>query len=165
MIIVYTGNGKGKTCACIGQALRGLGNGLSVAFGQFIKRDGVAGEQKVLAAMPNCVFKAGGLGFCCSQLDIKRQREKAQQLLAWARHTISEMLILDEALYAVKAELVELADLPALINNEDGSKRILVLSGRYDKLEDLAFADIITEMKEIRHPHNLGVAPAPGVEF
>ena len=49
MILVYTGNGKGKTSACIGQAVRALGQGMTVAFGQFMKRDGQAGEQTMLA--------------------------------------------------------------------------------------------------------------------
>lgn len=63
MILVYTGNGKGKTSACVGQAVRALGQNMTVAFGQFMKRDGQAGEQRMLAQWLGPRFLAGGEGF------------------------------------------------------------------------------------------------------
>lgn len=63
MIIVYTGNGKGKTSACIGQAMRALGRDFAVGFGQFMKQPGCAGEQTVLARLLGDDFLAGGKGF------------------------------------------------------------------------------------------------------
>ena len=63
MILVYTGNGKGKTSACLGQVVRALGSGLRVAFAQFMKESGCAGEQQVLERLLGADFLAGGCGF------------------------------------------------------------------------------------------------------
>lgn len=165
MILIYTGSGKGKTCACIGQAIRALGHGMTVAFGQFIKKSDVAGEQKMLASLPGCIFRAGGIGFCFSDADMEPHREKAHELLEWAREVDCQMLVLDEALYAAAANLVEISSLASLNVNSDGSPRHLVLSGRYADLPALQFADIITEMKEIKHPYRFGAPPERGIEF
>ena len=67
MILVYTGNGKGKTSACAGQALRALGQGLEVRFAQFIKQDVGAGEQRLLRRLLGEGFFPGGEGFFCAR--------------------------------------------------------------------------------------------------
>jgi cob(I)alamin adenosyltransferase len=81
MILIYTGNGKGKTSACVGQALRALGQGLRVAFGQFMKKEGVGGEQLVLAQLLGEKFRAGGLGFLRVEEDRPKHREAALHTL------------------------------------------------------------------------------------
>ena len=83
MIIVYTGKGKGKTSACVGQAARALGQGLRVAFGQFMKRDGQAGEQKILRELlAPSRFLAGGEGFFRREEDRPIHRAAARNALA-----------------------------------------------------------------------------------
>ena len=167
MILVYTGEGKGKTCACAGQALRALGQGMAVAFAQFLKRDCGAGEQVMLRRLPGVRFRAGGLGFLRNEKDRPAHRAAALELLAWAGEQLPavDMLILDEALYALGAELLRQEELRALMETSRGLERHLVLSGR--GLPDwlAAEADLVTEMRERKHPWRRGIAAAPGIEF
>ena len=103
MIIVYTGNGKGKTSACIGQAMRALGRDFAVGFGQFMKQPGCAGEQTVLARLLGDDFLAGGKGFLRREEDRPAHREAALVTLDWARQRLErlDLLVLDETLYAL----------------------------------------------------------------
>ena len=81
VILVYTGNGKGKTSACVGQAVRALGQNMTVAFGQFMKRDGQAGEQRMLAQWLGPRFLAGGEGFLRREEDRPAHRAAALRVL------------------------------------------------------------------------------------
>ena len=85
MILVYTGNGKGKTSACLGQVVRALGCGLEPSFVQFIKKDGEAGEQTYLKRMLGDRFYAGGIGFFLSERERPRHKEAALETLRKAR--------------------------------------------------------------------------------
>ena len=85
MSLVYTGDGKGKTSACVGQTVRALGQNMTVAFGQFMKRDGQAGEQAMLAKLLDEHFLAGGLGFLRNDADRPAHRQAALRVLEWAR--------------------------------------------------------------------------------
>ncbi|MDR1360330.1 MAG: cob(I)yrinic acid a,c-diamide adenosyltransferase [Deltaproteobacteria bacterium] len=174
MLLLYTGQGKGKTSACVGQAARAHGRGLRVAFGQFMKRPDQAGEQKVLSLLLGERFFASGLGFFRREEDRPAHREAAEILLAWAmvQARSVDMLILDEALYAlnhgllIREELEDLLDLS--VRRPFHSGRVpfhLVLSGRGlpDWLRETA--DLVTEMAEIRHPHRKGGRPVPGIDF
>ena len=100
MILVYTGDGKGKTSACVGQAVRALGQNMAVAFGQFMKRDGQAGEQAMLANLLGERFLAGGLGFLRNDADRPAHRQAALRVLDWAGAQLDlvDMLVLDESL-------------------------------------------------------------------
>ena len=82
MILVYTGSGKGKTCACVGQTVRALGQGFDVAFAQFMKRDGQAGEQRMLSRWLGSRFLAGGAGFLRPGADRTPHREAALRVLS-----------------------------------------------------------------------------------
>ncbi|MFR8277376.1 MAG: cob(I)yrinic acid a,c-diamide adenosyltransferase, partial [Desulfovibrio fairfieldensis] len=117
MILVYTGNGKGKTSACVGQAVRALGQNMTVAFGQFMKRDGQAGEQRMLAQWLGPRFLAGGEGFLRREEDRPAHRAAALRVLAWARARVPEadMLILDECLYALDAGILTRQEVEALM--------------------------------------------------
>ena len=167
MILVYTGEGKGKTSACVGQALRALGQGMAVAFGQFMKRQCGAGEQVVLGRLLGERFRPGGLGFLRREEERPAHRAAAEDLLAWASAQLGavDMLVLDEALYALGAGILFKEELAGLLAEARGAGRHVVLSGR--GLPDwlAAEADLITEMRERKHPWRLGVPAAPGIEF
>lgn len=167
MILVYTGEGKGKTSACAGQALRALGQGMGVAFGQFMKRECGAGEQKLLRELLGPRFRAGGLGFLRHEAERPAHREAALALLAWARDELSrvDMLILDEALYALGAGLITREELGPLLEAAKGEERHLVLSGRGLPPWLAGEADLVTEMQEHKHPWRRGVPARPGIEF
>ncbi|MDE7241900.1 cob(I)yrinic acid a,c-diamide adenosyltransferase [Desulfovibrio sp.] len=167
MILVYTGEGKGKTSACAGQALRALGQGMGVAFGQFMKRECGAGEQLMLRQLLGERFRPGGLGFLRHEEDRPAHRAAAAELVDWAREQAAEvdMLILDEALYALGAGILTREELAPLIAGARGVERHLVLSGR--GLPDWLSgeADLVTEMRERKHPWRKGIPAAPGIEF
>lgn len=166
MILVYTGNGKGKTSASVGQALRALGHEMRVAFYQYMKRDGAGGEQAVLRSLLGEDFFAGGLGFFTKAEQYPAHREAALRVTAKAREAIPrlDMLVLDEALYALKAELLtkeELEEIMALCAERETH---LVLSGRGAPGWLCEAAHLVTEMREIKHPYASGVPAAAGIE-
>jgi cob(I)alamin adenosyltransferase len=167
MLLLYTGQGKGKTSACVGQAARAHGQGLQVAFGQFMKRPDQAGEQKVLSLLLGDRFFASGLGFFRREEDRPAHREAARVLLVWARLQAEsvDMLILDEALYALDNGLLTRGETEDLLDLGKRRPFHLVLSGRGlpDWLREAA--DLVTEMVAIRHPHRWGGRAVPGIEF
>lgn len=167
MILVYTGKGKGKTSASVGQAVRAHGQGLKVGFGQFMKRPDQAGEQQVLAALLGDNFFAGGKGFFTKEEHRPEHREAAKAVLAWAEERMSglDMLVLDESLYALGLGILHEGELRSLVARALESGLHLVLSGRGmpDWLRDEA--DLITEMGEIKHPFGEGKKAVRGIEF
>ena len=167
MLIVYTGNGKGKTTACVGQAVRALGQGLSVAFGQFMKKDGQAGEQKMLAELLGEDFLASGAGFF-RDAEFAKHREKAETLLAWAGERLDdgvEMLILDEALYALNHGLLKDDEVRGHIDRCREQGRHLVLSGRGAPDWVTELADIVSSVTEVKHIYAQGGKARRGIEF
>ena len=94
MIIVYTGNGKGKTSACIGQAMRALGRDFAVGFGQFMKQPGCAGEQTVLARLLGDDFLAGGKGFLRREEDRPAHREAKQCKKSLCRYIFKQRILI-----------------------------------------------------------------------
>lgn len=168
MLLIYTGNGKGKTSACVGQAVRALGQGLRVAFGQFMKRADQAGEQKILAQLLGAGFCACGAGFYRDKTDYPRHRAGVDELLDWVRARREEgldMLILDEALYAVGAGLLTAEELLGLVDACAALDCHVVLSGRGAPDWLVERADIVSEIGEIKHVHSLGGKARPGIEF
>lgn len=168
MLLIYTGEGKGKTSAAVGQAVRGLGQNMRVAFCQFMKRPGQAGEQEVLQRLLKDDFFAGGKGFLRPGQDRQAHAEAARATLAWARKRLEQgatMLVLDEALYALGAGLLLRGELEKLIHDCASQDAHLVLTGRGlpQWLEDTA--DLVTEMHPVKHPFERGVTAQPGIEY
>ena len=167
MLLIYTGTGKGKTSASVGQAIRAHGQGLAVAFGQFMKRPDQAGEQKVLAALLQDRFYAGGQGFFRNEGQREKHREAALALLRWAEDMLGRvrMLVLDESLYALGGGLLFPEELQDLIQKAREAGVHLVLSGRGlpDWLKEEA--DLVTEMAEVKHPFSQGRQAVPGIEY
>lgn len=167
MILVYTGDGKGKTSACVGQTVRALGQNMVVAFGQFMKRDGQAGEQVMLAKLLGERFFAGGLGFLRTDAERPAHREAALRVLDWAREQLeqADMLVLDETLYALSAGILDQQELEELMAQARARDCHLVLSGRSAPEWLVEAADLVTSMTEIKHPWRTGIKAAPGIEF
>lgn len=167
MLLIYTGNGKGKTSACVGQAVRALGQGLRVAFGQFMKRDGQAGEQRMLAQLLGAGFFASGSGFYRDPAEFSRHREGALRLMAWAGEVVArvDMLVLDEALYALGHDLVSKDELEELVRLCAAHGCHLVLSGRGAPQWLIDQADIVSDITEVRHVFARGARAQAGIEF
>lgn len=167
MILVFTGDGKGKTSTAVGQAVRALGQGLRVGFFQYLKREGAAGEQKILRSLLGDSFAAGGLGFLRDTKQFPAHRKAAFALTkhVFARIPELDMLVLDEALYALKAELLTKDELRGIITLCGEKNAHLVLTGRNAPEWLVERADLVTEMREIKHPLAQGVPAARGIEF
>jgi cob(I)alamin adenosyltransferase len=171
LIIVHTGNGKGKTTAALGMGLRSWGQGLKVLFIQFIKGNWTYGELKAIAALvPRFEIRQMGEGFIDvpDSKPLEKHRQAAGAALNAARMEILsgnwDLIVLDEINYAVKYGLVALDQVLGLLELKPPSLH-LVLTGRDASPEIIDRADLVTEMKEIKHPHQKGVKAQKGIEF
>jgi cob(I)alamin adenosyltransferase len=172
LIIVYTGKGKGKTTAALGMALRAIGHNYKICMIQFIKGSWHYGEMSSSKKLePDFELTAVGKGFV-GILDDKTPKEVHQKIAKEAieiakEKIISEkynIIILDEINYAVNLGLVELADVLNLIKNKPQGVT-LVLTGNHVKQEIIDAADLVTEMKEIKHPFQRGIRAKKGIDF
>ncbi|MCR5814941.1 MAG: cob(I)yrinic acid a,c-diamide adenosyltransferase [Desulfovibrio sp.] len=167
MIVVYAGTGKGKTSACLGQMLRALGHGKTVAFAQFIKRDGCAGEQVLLRSLLGSHFNVQGLGFVKNCADKAPHIEAARNLLTWSMAILPSvwLLILDEVLYALDYGLVSKSQLSELLVLARKSATHLVLSGRKAPDWLIEASDLVSLLSSVKHPHALGQKALLGLEY
>lgn len=176
---VYTGEGKGKTTACIGLAVRALGAGLRVVFIQFDKGfDGTNehySERHILRTLPGLRLEPTG----CERIQpdgrfrfgvTPADRAEAERALTLARQAVSageaDLLILDEILSAQKYHLLseqEVLDLLAVWRENPRCE--LVLSGRTTLKSVLDAADLITEMRKVKHYYDDGLFARKGIEF
>ncbi len=167
MIIVYTGNGKGKTSASVGQAIRALGNGIPLCFVQFMKSDVQAGEQIFLQQLLQDNLYIGGKGFFRKEEERPKHREAVLACLKWieTKKELFSMLVCDEILYAYHAKLISKEEIENLISFCSANKKHLVLSGRYAPDWLMEQADIVSEIQEIKHACTKGVPAQKGIEF
>lgn len=171
LVIVHTGNGKGKTTAALGLALRAWGQGLRILILQFIKGGWKYGELKAIAALaPRLKIEQLGEGFVKGAAGDEKEKHcaAARETLERAKSEITagnwDMMILDEINYAVKFGLITEEETLALIEIKPEEMH-LVMTGRDAKEEIIARADLVTEMREIKHPHQKGIKAQKGVEF
>jgi len=174
LVIVNTGNGKGKTTAALGLVLRAAGNGLRVYIIQFIKGRWKTGESKSLAALaPNVEVVRMGTGFTIERLRDPRipmedHHEAARLAFERAREVVAsgeyDMVVLDEILGSIKADLVTLDDVMTLVREKPPALH-LVLTGRGAPDELIDAADLVTEMRLVKHPYERGIKAQRGIEF
>ncbi len=164
---VYTGDGKGKTTAALGLALRAAGAGLRVYFGQFIKNADYS-EIKALARFADCItVHQFGRGCFLLTEPAPEDRAAARRGLDGVRRALVsgdyDLVIADEANVAVALGLIEPEDLVALIDQRPEQVE-LVLTGRSAPDAVLARADLVTEMRCVRHYYDRGVLARKGIE-
>lgn len=171
LILVNTGDGKGKTTAALGMALRAWGQGMKVLVLQFIKGGWKYGELKAAEKLgPNFEMRQMGEGFIKGPGDqsLEEHRHAAAEALEAAKTEISsgkyDLVILDEILYAIHYGLVALDDALELMAKKP-DRLHLVLTGRNAPPEIIEQADLVTEMKEIKHHYNKGIPAQKGIEF
>ena len=170
LIIVNTGNGKGKTTAALGLAIRAWGQGLKVLILQFIKGSWKYGELAAISKMDdNIVIMPLGEGFTNKNLEEKEKHKfVAIEALTTAEKEVKskkwDMIILDEINYALKYDLLELNSVLKLLDEKDSSLH-LVLTGRDAKEEIISRADMVTEMKELKHHYKNGIKAQRGIQF
>ncbi len=172
LVIVYTGKGKGKTTAALGMALRALGYDYKVCMIQFIKGSWHYGEMTSSKRLePEFELTAVGKGFVGIMDDkspIEDHKKIAAEALTIAKEKIASqkynIIILDEINYAVNLGLVELDDVLKLIRAKPANVN-LVLTGNHVKDEIIEIADLVTEMREIKHPFKSGIRAKKGIDF
>jgi cob(I)alamin adenosyltransferase len=172
LTIVYTGKGKGKTTAALGIALRAAGYGKKICMIQFIKGSWHYGEMISSKKLePDFEMIAVGKGFVgiIDDKDPKEEHEKiAKEAVKICSKKIQsgnyDIVILDEVNYAINLGLIKLEDIINLIESKPVELDI-VLTGNYAKDELIEIADLVTEMKEIKHPFQKGKKAKKGIDF
>ncbi|MCP4252061.1 MAG: cob(I)yrinic acid a,c-diamide adenosyltransferase [Candidatus Scalindua sp.] len=171
LIIVNTGNGKGKTTAAMGQALRAVGQGLKVLMLQFIKGTWDYGELESIKKLdPDFKIKPLGKGFIRSKSKLKDNEaiENINQSWELAENEILsdkyDMVILDEINYVIDFGLLPVDKMLTLL--EKKPKRLhIILTGRNAHEKVIEQADLVTEMKEVKHQYSKGIKAQKGIEF
>jgi len=171
LLLVNTGDGKGKTTAALGLALRAWGQGMKVLILQFIKSGRQSGESKAAEKLgPGFEIRPMGKGFIrgAGEESPDRHSRAAQEALNAAANEINagkyDLIILDEILYALHYGLLSIEDVLALVAGKP-ERLHLVLTGRHAPPEIIRQADLVTEMKEIKHPFTEGLYAQRGIEF
>jgi len=173
LTIVYTGNGKGKTTAAIGLVIRAAGNRMRVFFLQFIKGQWKSGEREILRGLPGVDLEVTGRGFTIDRLRdprIPMDEHAAAAAAGWqrakqvVRSDMYDMVVLDEILGAVRAELVPLDELLELVRTKPEHLH-LVLTGRNAPPALIDASDLVSEVLPIKHPFERGIKAQRGVEF
>jgi cob(I)alamin adenosyltransferase len=167
MIQVYTGNGKGKTTAALGLALRASGAGLNVYIGQFAKGR-YYHEIKALKKINKIKIEQFGRRCFIKKAPEKIDLEMASAGLKRLNQVIAskkyQVVILDEINIAVKLKLIPLSGLLELIKHAPGDIE-LVFTGRYAHPKIMKIADLVSQINEIKHYYAKGVKARPGIEF
>ena len=172
MVIVYTGNGKGKTTASLGVALRAIGHGLRVCMVQFIKGEWHYGELDSIKRLePDFELIVAGKGFI-GIIDDDHAFEEHVKAANTALNIINQkislgtfdIIILDEINYAINLGVVKLEDVIKIVKNRPKNMS-LILTGNHAREEIISLADLVTEMKEIKHPYKKGIKAKKGIDF
>jgi cob(I)alamin adenosyltransferase len=168
LVHVYTGNGKGKTTAAIGQGVRAIGAGLKVYMIQFMKGYPYS-EVEAVKKIENFVLKQFGRAeFVNKENPAEIDIRYAQQALNHAEAVIEgnkyDVVILDEINVAMDYKLIDKEKVVSLMKRKP-ERMELILTGRYAPDEILKNADVITEMTEIKHPYKNGVQCRKGIDY
>lgn len=171
MIHVYYGDGKGKTTAAVGLAVRAAGSNMKVLFVQFLKTE-FSGERGVLSQLDNITLTAcpKELKFTNEMTDAERQQATVlfrgifERSAATALSERYDMIVLDEVFDVMNEGMLSEADVYEFITNAPNSIEI-IMTGHNPPERFLAEADYITEMKKIRHPYDKGLTGRIGIEF
>lgn len=174
LVHIYCGEGKGKTTAAVGSAIRAAGAGWKVCFGQLMK-DGNSSELSVLKNIEGLEVKTvvNHFGFTWNMTDedkhelTRLHNEFIKEMQVALEKGTYQMIVLDEILSAYQYGLLEQELLLELLdtNKKEGGKAELILTGRNPAEALIQRADYITEMKGIRHPYEKGVAARMGIEW
>ena len=172
IVIVYTGNGKGKTTASLGVALRAIGHGFRVCMVQFIKGEWHYGELNSIKRLePDLELIVAGKGFIGIIDDdhaLEEHVKAANTALNIVNQKISlgtfDIIILDEINYAINLGVVKLEDVINIVKNRPKNVS-LILTGNHAREEIISLADLVTEMKEIKHPYKKGIKAKKGIDF
>jgi len=173
LVLVNTGNGKGKTTAALGVALRAAGHNLRILILQFIKGSWKSGEVKTIEKLKPLIeieqLGKGFIDFKDGKLMITQEQiDNASESFKYAASKINsnqyDIVILDEIINLIDYRLLKLEDVISLIKNKPAGLSI-ILTGRSAPEKLIDIADTVTEMKEIKHAFNKGIRAKKGIEY
>jgi cob(I)alamin adenosyltransferase len=169
LLMVHTGEGKGKSTAGFGMVARALGWGMQVGVVQFIKGKWITGERRFFTRFPDQIrFEIMGEGFTWDTQD--RARDIAAAEAAWAKSLDMiadpelDFVLLDELNVALRYDYLDLAKVVAALKDRPRDKHICV-TGRDAKPELIEIAELVTEMRLTKHPFQQGIKAQRGVDF
>lgn len=167
-IHLYTGNGKGKTTAALGLALRAAGAGKKVFIAQFVKGKPYSETGLINQAIPSITIKQYGRGCFIiekpTQEDIDAARNGLQEVAGIIASGEYDVIMLDEATIALYYDLFTLEELLQVIRSRPEATEI-VITGRYAPAELIEIADLVTEMNDVKHYYTRGVEARKGIEY
>lgn len=170
LLIVYTGNGKGKSTAAFGNAIRALGHGMQVELIQFLKGTWETGEKAYFAGdIPGLTHYYYGKGFTWDTQDRPSDTEVSQTVWEKCKAAIAnpdnDLVIMDEINIALRYGYIDLEDVCDVLSKRRADLHVIA-TGRNAKPELIAIADLVTEMKLIKHPYQeQGVKAQKGIEY
>jgi len=168
VIVLLTGNGKGKSSSALGMALRALGHDMKVGVIQFIKSWTNTGEQLFLQQQENVDFHIMGTGFTWDTQDKDRDREAASVLWNKAKLMLNDsdigMVVLDELTYMLSYQYLDVAEVVTAIKNRPENQHVII-TGRAAGEELLELADTVSEIKDVKHAFRDGIKAMPGIEW
>jgi cob(I)alamin adenosyltransferase len=168
VLLVLTGNGKGKSSSAFGMAARALGHNMRVGVVQFIKGRHSTGEQLFFRRFPEVIYHVMGEGFTWETQDRERDLRAAQA--AWTvaaallRDTQVALVVLDELNIALRYRYVPLEDVIAALRKRAAHQHV-VITGRGAPAELVELADTVTDMRVVKHAFDAGIRAQPGVEL
>jgi cob(I)alamin adenosyltransferase len=169
LLMVFTGDGKGKTTAALGLALRAAGHGLKTCFIQFIKGSRKYGELDAVERFRDVIdFHVMGKGFTWKSKDLEKDKAEARRAWQFAQEAIASnryhLVVLDEFTYLLKYGFIDLQSALVTLANKPADLHVAV-TGRDAPKKLLDAADLITEMGAVKHPYKTGIKGQKGIEF
>ncbi len=171
LVLINTGDGKGKTTAALGVALRHAGYGRKVLILQFIKGTWHYGELESLKLIPQISLVRAGAGFykiLDDHYPEEVHKKAAADGLALARDAVSSgeysLVVLDEIVYAIDEKLLALDDVLAMLAQRKPEVSV-ILTGRHAPERLIEAADTVTEMREVKHPFREGILALKGIDY
>jgi len=167
-IHVYTGDGKGKTTAAIGLSVRAVGAGKKVFFAQFVKGLPYSEIEQIQNHIPSITLKQYGLECFIKNAPTEEDIERAKNGLQEVKNIIQsknyDVVVLDEANIALYYKLFSIQDFIDVVHTKAPETEVII-TGRHAPNEIIEIADLVTEMKEIKHYYNSGIQARKGIEY
>jgi len=168
VVVVHTGNGKGKSTAGFGMVARALGHGMQVGIVQFIKGSFSTGEEAFFRRFPEVSYHVMGQGYTWDTQDLEKDLATAAKGWAQAKAFLEDekvdLVVLDELNIALKYNYIAMQDVLDALANRPAMQHV-VITGRGAREELIAAADTVSEHKEIKHAFHAGVIAQKGVEL
>ncbi len=169
LVIVNTGNGKGKSTAAFGTLLRAWGRGMRLCVIQFIKAETSNYGEIQAARKLGIEWHSRGDGFTWLSKDLDKTAARAREAWTLAQEKIAsnayDIILLDEMTYALKYGWIDVNEMIAWLREHKPPELHLIITGRDAPDALIEYADLVTEMREIKHPYARGIKAQPGIEF